>query len=345
VVRLSGQRHEPERIRCAPYRLDLGSAAIGTAGHYDAFVVVESPLPWARDASECWPFRELGWTGAYCEGADGRRWRPVVVTARGPVGASASEATPTSVTVWERTGPGGGPYRSRRWSTSHHDEVPELIRSLVDGARSSGASEAPPALHLCTHGRRDVCCGARGTTLFDDLAFLDQPAGPPGSGRPVEMWRCSHTGGHRFAPTGITFPDGLAWAHLTPPLACELTARAAAVAEQRPVPAPSTDLLAACRGVSSLPSGPAQVADRAAWAEFGWGWVDSERRVEVDGPVPAEPGAPPVTVRVDGPLGSGTVRVAVADLVPMPPCGVTGPVDPGAPTEPVWRVVSELWDR
>lgn len=30
----------------------------------------------------------------------------------------------------------------------------------------------------------------------------------------VRVWRTSHLGGHRFAPTAIVFPDGACWAHL-----------------------------------------------------------------------------------------------------------------------------------
>lgn len=335
---------EPTRIRCAPFRRGLEADPVGTAGNYDAFVVVESPLPWGRDATQCWPFVELGWSGPFLAGADGRRWRPVVV-ARGPLGGSVPEDTASTVTVWERPAPGGGPYRSRRWWTTHPEEVPELVRSVVDGTRDGPDPEAPPTLHLCTHGRRDVCCGSMGTSLFDGVQLVDQPAGPVGSGRPVELWRCSHTGGHRFAPTGITFPDGLVWGHLTPVLVCELAERAAWTAEHRPVPPPSPELVAACRGSSSLPEGPAQVADRAAWVRFGWGWVDADRSVTVDGPVPSGPDDPPVRVVLEGPLGGGALLVGVADRVPTPTCGIEGPLGPGGdvPDEPVWRVLDAVW--
>ncbi len=360
-------RYESSRLRCAPFRGGLGADPVGTAGNYDAFVVVESPLPWARDATGCWPFDELGWTGPCHEAADGRRWRPVVVAARSPAGEFAPEAPMITVTTWERAGPGGSPYRPRRWWTTDAGVVPGIVGSVVDGAGPEGAASGgddpgpagppvvpgadgtgnlvPPAVHVCTHGRRDVCCGARGTELFDAASLARGVLGPVWSGRPVELWRCSHTGGHRFAPTGITFPDGLVWAELTPGLLHELGERADRTADGREVRPPSAALVAACRGSSALPEGPAQVADRAAWARFGWGWVDGVRRVEVVGPVPTDPEDPPVMVRLDGWSASGVVHVGVAGHVPTPPCGTTDlpTADQPWPVEPEWEVVDSRW--
>lgn len=66
-----------------------------------------------------------------------------------------------------------------------------------------------PALLICTNGKRDVCCAVRGRPIA-----LGASAKHPGA-----VWECSHTGGHRFSPTGIALPSGQTYARLTPELA------------------------------------------------------------------------------------------------------------------------------
>ncbi|MFO7566621.1 MAG: sucrase ferredoxin [Enhygromyxa sp.] len=80
------------------------------------------------------------------------------------------------------------------------DELPSLdLGSLLDSA--------PPgpclgALWLvCTHGTRDRCCAKWGMPVFEALRQRD----------PDRVWQSSHLGGHRFAPTFLTLPDGLMW--------------------------------------------------------------------------------------------------------------------------------------
>jgi hypothetical protein len=59
-------------------------------------------------------------------------------------------------------------------------------------------------LLVCTNGRRDVCCALRGRPVALEAAAL----------APGRVWESSHTGGHRFAPTGVLLPHGVALARL-----------------------------------------------------------------------------------------------------------------------------------
>ncbi len=59
-------------------------------------------------------------------------------------------------------------------------------------------TDEPPVLLVCTNGRRDVCCAVRG-----------RPVAVAGHlAHPGRVWECSHTGGHRFSPTGVLLPWG-----------------------------------------------------------------------------------------------------------------------------------------
>ena len=92
-------------------------------------------------------------------------------------------------------------------------------------SRSFGPDQASSEVLVCTHGRRDRCCGSLGTALVADLV---RPAGEAGTsvaagvGLDARLSRTSHTGGHRFAPTAAVFPEGTLWAYLNATLLGEI---------------------------------------------------------------------------------------------------------------------------
>lgn len=312
-------------VRCSPYHLALEADPVGTAGAYDGFLCVEVPLPWAQDISEHEPFASLGATDVLM-GADGRRWRPQGLLPRG------GTAGRVRVLAFDQVArPSAGPYRRREWWVAP-DRVGALCAALVGADADVDAVAAHDAdlvsvpddvldVFVCTHGRRDRCCGSMGTPLFEQLAVAcaDDPT--------VRLWRVSHTGGHKFAPTALTFPDGVAWAHLDLDAALAVIRRDAAVDQ----------LVTHCRGASSLP--PAgQVADRELLVRVGWDWLGTTRSVQV-----AERGGTSrrSDVRVDATAPDGTpvaamVQVELDHEIPQPTCG--DPADSGAPMAPVWRV-------
>ena len=327
---------EIPKARCAPFHQALQVDPIGTAGAYDAFVCVEVPLPWQRDISMNEPFRSLiEQVGTATTGPDGRRWRPQGVVAE-PTDA-AGEARPTRVTAYEqRAGADGvGAFERREWLVAPQ-RVVELGRALiqVDGPALSSFDDdvveidaSVLDMFICTHGRRDTCCGTFGTALFTELHAAHRIADHVGTGG-VRIRRVSHTGGHRFAPTALTFPDGYAWAHLDRSTADALIARTGHPAVLAPH----------CRGLSSLEGGPAQAADRAALVAVGWDWLDARRRASV---VAFDRTTMATSVRIDGDLPNGTshglvVHVGIDRHVPQTTCGLID--GPEYTVEPVWMV-------
>jgi hypothetical protein len=75
----------------------------------------------------------------------------------------------------------------------------------VQAALPEAGLSAGPVLLICTNAKRDVCCSVRGR----DVALQSA------SQRPGQVWECSHTGGHRFAPTGVQLPHGQTYGRLT----------------------------------------------------------------------------------------------------------------------------------
>ena len=225
--------------RCAEWVSAQSVDPIGSAGRYDAFMLIEHPLPWPADLEE---LVEIG--------ADlpdparlPARTRMLLVVPR-------PDAADRLVTWWKR-------------EEAHHfvgtevrvppGAVLEAAHALANGDDVVGTEPAPPELLICTHGRRDRCCGSAGTRLVNSLADARLP---------VRVRRCSHTGGHRFAPTGLSLPEGRFWAGLD-------AAVAAAIATRTGDP---VALHRHQRGSSSLVPW-AQVLERACLERFGWEWL------------------------------------------------------------------------
>ncbi|GAA0590403.1 sucrase ferredoxin [Kutzneria viridogrisea] len=107
---------------------------------------------------------------------------------------------------------------------------------------------AEPVLLVCTNGRRDVCCAVRGRPVARDLA----------EEFPGQVWETTHTGGHRFAPTGVLLPTGYAYGRLDQAAGRRLLVSAAQGVVE----------LADCRGRSAF-SRAGQVAELAVRALVG----------------------------------------------------------------------------
>ena len=93
----------------------------------------------------------------------------------------------------------------------------------------------------------------------------------------VTLWRTSHLGGHRFAPTALLLPGGTLWGHLD-------AATGAQIVRGDGDPALLAPLL---RGTCGLPEGGVQLLEQHAFATLGWSWLTRTRegRAEADGTI------------------------------------------------------------
>ncbi len=238
------EHHRLAEFRCAPWTHEQGVDPIGSTATFDALVLVEVPLPWPHDVSEL-----------------------PLLAGRSAPGVRVMAVVPEVV----RPGNAVRVVHHRRLRTNHlagvdHLAAPGQVADLLDALLAApmddsshlptADGEAPPEVLVCAHGRRDPCCGRFGTLLHNELGDLP---------RDVRVWRCSHTGGHRFAPTAITLPDGRAWAYADLPLLEAVISRSG----------PVSALVAADRGTSALDSW-AQVAERAVFQQLGWAWFDQD---------------------------------------------------------------------
>ncbi|WP_322755076.1 sucrase ferredoxin [Frankia sp. Cas3] len=299
-------------FRCAPWTREQGVDPIGSALTCDTLLLVETPAPWPRDVSEIPAF-----AAALRHSRPGGLNRTRLLAVR-PADEGIDDLDPRAgvlITRWRRAG-------SNRFLGIDHTVprdrlVDALIRLLDAGDRMDAmdatdstdsangdtiVQAAPAEVLLCGHGQRDRCCGRNGVRLQIEAA-----SAWPG----VRVRRCSHTGGHRFAPTGFTLPDGRAWGFLDASTLDGIVRRSSH---------PDT-LRDRYRGTTALdPWG--QVVERELLERFGWGWLDHEitsSRTEVTD------GGRAATVELAwcGPTGeaSAVAVVEVARDVPVLVCG------------------------
>ncbi len=296
--------HDPA-YRCSPWTQAQGVVPFGSAVTFDALLLVEWPLPWPHDVAE---IPEL----AAASAAPGVRVMTVL-----PQGDAEGDGR-TTVVHRRRTGTNhlaGVDHRVAR------ADVAELLGVLAADPLAdhldlpSVVGGSPPEVLVCGHGKRDACCGRWGTLLHVELA--DRWDG-------VRAWRCSHTGGHRFAPTAITLPEGRAWAYMDADLLDGVVRRTGDVHE----------LARHDRGTTALDPW-AQVVERALFEARGWAWFDGPP-VTAATEVAGDGASARVTLTWQGGRAEGTVEVT--RVLPVLVCGA--PPEQAKKTSPEYALTS-----
>ena len=298
-----------EIVRCADHARRIAIDPGGTAISADRVVVVETGLPWPKPVFDHPTLREID-----------------------PLFKSASRSTrllacqpddepATTIWVFDRLDiPTATRTRERRFTVSTPNELLELSGCLAAetaGDQLTSGSVQPefdgdmthPAVLVCTQGSHDVCCGSDGARLAMACEQLELPGGSP----PPRVFRVSHTGGHRFAPTAMTLPDGRMWAYLGADMVGQVLTATGDPAH----------LAQYCRGWWGADRGARQMAERAVFAEVGFDLDRMARTViELTG---ERPGV--FLVAVDDGSGtrrSWTVEVELVREVPTIACRQPG---------------------
>jgi hypothetical protein len=197
-------------------------------------------------------------------------------------------------------------------------EPGSVAASAADLVRTGTGDDTPATdVLVCGHGSRDRCCGSLGTSL----ALGSAAAG-------IGVRRTSHTGGHRFAPTGLVLPDATCWAFLDDDALHRVAHRAG----------PLDDLLPRYRGCPALGSPAIQAAERVAFADVGWTWLDHRRRG-------VELGNGTVRIEAISPTGeerAWEVAVEPGRTLPVPECGAPPETAKKSETEVVVRSVTAV---
>ena len=301
-------------LRCSMVTAALGEPSAGTATFAERFVLVELPSPWPKPITSHPIFEESDIATLKAPGVrvlavgraddpDGRHSVITYVRSQGHLGYEGFEVLVDTEDLRET--------------------VLAEARGHADGTPPIGNAISGTDLLICTQGTHDRCCGRFGTMLYVDV---HDRFGPD-----VRVWRTSHTGGHRFAPTGISLPDGVNWSGLDAGVLDAVMSRSGSAA----------DLAQHVRGRSALKDRRLQIADAAALARYGWGWLDADITATLD--ADSFDGGDRAAVRLDADVpGEGptslTMVLEASEPIPVPPCGK--PLTDAKKTSAQYRVVS-----
>ncbi|MDE0802722.1 MAG: hypothetical protein OSA99_05285 [Acidimicrobiales bacterium] len=271
-------------FRCAPWTAAQGIDPIGSATRFDRLVTVEVPGPWPADVGA------LEWIAPLDI--------PAGVRVQAIVPESGREDGTVLLTRWERAG-------ARLAGIDclvSADEVAESLATLAVGETpDADVTTAPDEVLVCSHGARDRCCGGPGTRLAIEVrAALPH----------VRIRRTSHLGGHRFAPTALTLPDGRMWAHLDAEMLACIVRRDVSTGEAR----------AFYRGNVALDAW-SQVVEGSVLEDSGWSVADFD---ELSGASTVDGDRASVALEwtSGGTTDDRTAVVEVASRYPVLQCGL-----------------------
>jgi hypothetical protein len=202
----SGSRHPS--AACSVISDEAEASALGTAAVASFWVALEQNGPWGREAAtQSHLDPQVGMAlNRRCQEAGGR----LILIRRPSTHSDAHVGRPQRVYL-------AGGLASRPWLLQDSvDDPAQLLRlpwaALADGDIAAVQETVPdfvpspiPVLLVCTNSRRDLCCAERGRPVAMEASLE----------RPGRVWECSHTGGHRFAPTGVLLPHGQVFARLS----------------------------------------------------------------------------------------------------------------------------------
>ena len=186
---------------CSDAALSLDESLSATAPFAQAWLIIEAPGAWGRQAvSECALPEGLGATLLERSTSSGT----TVIVARRP--GKSADAHPATRRVWlAHTAPGG--VRMRVADIADPRVLLDLdLAAMARGVgQGLGERSSEQVLFMCANAKRDACCARIGGAVARDLA-----TGPYSD----RVWECSHLGGHRFAATALLLPFGTVFGRL-----------------------------------------------------------------------------------------------------------------------------------
>jgi hypothetical protein len=265
---------------CAAASAAAGEEMIGTVWAPDGLALVETPLPWSPNPREQF--------GSAATAALRRAWDRGFKAGMLAIAPDDACSRPAATRVlWYRHPLGAMSSYTKQEYVVPRGKAGALVASLLDGA-GDGRWAAFRDDHegrdllVCTHGTVDACCGKFGFPAYR----LMREAAACTEG--VRVWRASHFGGHRFAPTVLDMPEGRYWGRLDD-RAMEAVVRRCS---------PPGVLYHHYRGWAGAPEHMA-IVERELLMRFGWRWT----RFIIDAEI----------VGHDAVTGRSEVRVAYRD--------------------------------
>lgn len=259
---------------CANMSRQQGEDIIGSASLYQTYVMVECPYPWTANAFESKGvpenFREL-----VAEIKEAKLPIRFLLT----LGAKPTPGNQTQVLIFQQQQGLTTGYQKKEIKVDNIADVAPMIRKYLtpEGLHIEGELSTTRDFFVCTHGSHDKCCSRygypffrKGVAMAEKLGLKADVTQPSPAGcwnahqEYVRFWQVSHIGGHRFAPTLISFPDGRYYGALDEESLQRILLHQGDI----------TCLNQVYRGWGILPR-KAQVLERELILRHGWQWLNN----------------------------------------------------------------------
>ncbi|MPV38466.1 sucrase ferredoxin [Georgenia subflava] len=195
---------------CSRLSLDAGEPLAGSASTANGYLVVEHGGPWGAKVLRDAPFADHDGTPVALGEHLARVLAPLGVTTLLARRTGSRHGIPFPATVMLVAVDAAGGHGARTTVGGISEilswDLPELLARLLGGAVPAGWDRLDTQYLVCTHARRDACCGELGRPLVAALGTRD----------PGRTWEVSHLGGHRLAASALVLPDGVVYGRLGP---------------------------------------------------------------------------------------------------------------------------------
>ncbi|WP_138497029.1 sucrase ferredoxin [Nostoc sp. PA-18-2419] len=186
---------------CSDSSRQAAEDIIGTATNYQTYILIECPPPWTSEAfNSKWVPNNL------------RILVEEVKRAKLPIrflliaNDFSHKVNKTTLLIYQRKEGLSNGYQKQEIILANIEQVAAVLQKWLWGIGSNSEVEttATRDILVCTHGSHDKCCARYGNPFYFHATATISNLNLDN----VRIWKSSHFGGHRFAPTIIDLPEG-----------------------------------------------------------------------------------------------------------------------------------------
>ena len=241
---------------CSDYSRQAGEDIIGSATNEQTYILVECPPPWTSEAfNSRWVPENLQILIKEVK----RNKLPIKFLL---IANNVShKADSTTLLIYQRKEGLSNGYGKQEFQLANIEQVAPVVRKWLRGGFSDYDAQTSVTrdILICTHGSHDRCCARYGNPFYFNATSIVSSLELDN----VRIWKSSHFGGHRFAPTAIDFPDGRYYGALDQESFKSILTRTGDI----------TLLKKVYRGWGILPNS-IQVLERELILRHGWDWFN-----------------------------------------------------------------------
>ena len=241
---------------CSDNSRAVAEDIVGTATNNQSYVLIECPPPWSSDAfSSKWVPDNL------------RLFVKEAKRAKLPIKFQliandlSHKVDSTTLLIYHQQAGGGKGYSRREFKLENIEQAVATIKKWLWGKSFKYEIDATTKrdILVCTHGSHDRCCARYGNPFYFHAKNIISDLGLDN----VRIWKSTHFGGHRFAPTMIDLPHGRYYGNLDSESFKSILTRTGDINSFKDI----------YRGWGVLPRS-IQIVERELILRFGWDWFN-----------------------------------------------------------------------